>query len=1464
MRKSSLFRKFASSALALCMIGSILPNAGYLNVKAAEPEDAEWNEVQGIISGIYGEWDTFLNAEKQNWPDGPKMGNGEVGVVVDGSSTEQNYYINSNNLWNSSSKLAVGGLRLTSIQPSNETNPDEELENLAKGATVTACCGVNMNRAADGDTTTTRDGYYSLAYSSNYTGDPSDTQHCGHYEHWVMLNLGEQKTFKRYKFYHDGAVRGASSEKFNTADYRIQVWQGDTEPTGEESLDDPNWVTADTVTDNTDNITRRNLDKTYTAQYVRIYIERCEQSAKETNNSRARVQELELYIDDAVNIAPPNENLCRKDEASASASSQYYGFAPGRAIDGDLGTQNNEGWVSQQTGTSEGFQAGVDKWFLVDLGGQEKLSSYRLYHDASVRGEEYNQNTASDFKIQVWKGTGVPTGSEAEDDVNWQTVDEVTGNQESVTYRNFSESVNGQYVRVYITKATQQDENDRARIQEFELYSGTKEEIGEAGEESFYAKQDILNAQVDVEQTIGGRPYKTNSFVNADDVLITEVEAAGDAPTTLYIDLWNYGNSSGCSSDAGITSDGNLYMARETSDQMSGSTLLSRVGVVSKVMGETGEKLDLTTETLKADECYAKVELQPNQKIIIATAIECEYGFADAVQPMQYYVEQAEAKTESISNKDDVEVMRTNHRQEWKDYWLKSYVELDDGDLMKYYYGALYGLKCSVGEDALAPGIFGNFATTDSVNWGGGYFQNYNFQSTFWGVLSSNRSELFRPYNEQVIGTYYLTGQQHAAEAGYNGTSVVRTSKPSGQNIAGWDEYLAQWEPTPIADTKDRSKLDCQLALGSFLANDVAKYYYYTMDEEFLSRAYQIVKANVDFYADYLEKEELEDGSYRYVIKDSCARETSEGLLNSTLDLTYCKAMMQYAIDMSQRLGQDEDMIPVWEEYLNHLSELPTTIDSVDPGTGLEVLQEEESYPDGKFSLSGQGDNVDNCNAIFPGMLINRASDPKWVEIAQNTVEVMQSWRQNNSFVKVFSAAAYCGYDTDDLYAQFKSVVQEKLRSDLLINDNQHGIEKIGALESVNAMLLQEGGGNIYLFPAWPSDKDAEFTRLRAKGAFVISAEYSGTDQEVKNVTITSEAGEDMTLVVPWEEGATVRDSQGNIVEVTKGAVENWPDDKTITFATTAGETYTVEKGETEQEKPSKTTLEYFLNKAKEHQANGDVDNCVESIKNLFAEAITEGEAVMADENATYDEVMNATVKLMKAIQALDMKAADKTDLEMAVELAQGIDLTKYVEAGQAEFQQALAAAQEVLADGDAMQADADTAWNALVDAISNLRLKADKSTLEDLLNSIADLELSQYTEESAAVFRTALANAQAVMADETLSEDDQKTVDDAVQALNDAKDQLQLKDSSAGEGGEDAGNGDGNDNSGEGSDNTGNDDSNTGNGDSQTPGSGDSGNTNVKADAPKTGDEAVPFGMLALAVIAGGVSVISFRKKSR
>lgn len=241
----------------------------------------------------------------------------------------------------------------------------------------------------------------------------------------------------------------------------------------------------------------------------------------------------------------------------------------------------------------------------------------------------------------------------------------------------------------------------------------------------------------------------------------------------------------------------------------------------------------------------------------------------------------------------------------------------------------------------------------------------------------------------------------------------------------------------------------------------------------------------------------------------------------------------------------------------------------------------------------------------------------------------------------------------------------------------------------------------------------------------------------------------------------------------------------------------------------------------------------------------------MANEGATKEEVTNATMKLLKAIGALEMKAGDKTDLEMALELAKALDLTKYVEKGQAEFMAAKEIAEAVMANGDAMQPEVNDAWNALVEAMSNLRLKADKSALEDLLESVKDLDLSKYTEETVAVYKDALAKANEVIADETLSEDDQKVVDDATKALADARDGLKLKD-------------DGSDNNGN-SDNNGSD-NNSGNNNENV---GDKENNNQKPakdkNAPKTGDEsAMAMAMMAMLLAGGTIVVMKKRREAK
>ena len=208
-----------------------------------------------------------------------------------------------------------------------------------------------------------------------------------------------------------------------------------------------------------------------------------------------------------------------------------------------------------------------------------------------------------------------------------------------------------------------------------------------------------------------------------------------------------------------------------------------------------------------------------------------------------------------------------------------------------------------------------------------------------------------------------------------------------------------------------------------------------------------------------------------------------------------------------------------------------------------------------------------------------------------------------------------------------------------------------------------------------------------------------------------------------------------------------------------------------DSEPANKTLLEKTIAYAKGLDTTGVTD----SAKAAFEKALREAEAVMADANATQTEVNAAWDNLLEGIWGLGLVQGDKTMLEQLINKADGMipNEDKYMADHWQELVDALAAAKDVMADGNAMEEDVQPAAQALLNAILAQRFKADKSILEDLVNKAEGMDLSSYTAESVAVFRSALAEAQAVMADNSLSEDDQKTVDAAVEKLSRAMDGL-------------------------------------------------------------------------------------------
>ena len=163
----------------------------------------------------------------------------------------------------------------------------------------------------------------------------------------------------------------------------------------------------------------------------------------------------------------------------------------------------------------------------------------------------------------------------------------------------------------------------------------------------------------------------------------------------------------------------------------------------------------------------------------------------------------------------------------------------------------------------------------------------------------------------------------------------------------------------------------------------------------------------------------------------------------------------------------------------------------------------------------------------------------------------------------------------------------------------------------------------------------------------------------------------------------------------------------------------------------------------------------------------------------TQEEVNAAWDNLLKGIWGLGLTQGDKSQLELLISRADQMmaDADKYVKDHWEQLENALKAAKDVMADGDAMNEDIQSAADSLLNAILAQRYKADKSILEDLIHKAESMDLEGYTTESVAVFRAALKNANLVLADENLSEDDQEVVDNAVKDLTEAIDNLSAVD---------------------------------------------------------------------------------------
>ncbi len=499
-----------------------------------------------------------------------------------------------------------------------------------------------------------------------------------------------------------------------------------------------------------------------------------------------------------------------------------------------------------------------------------------------------------------------------------------------------------------------------------------------------------------------------------------------------------------------------------------------------------------------------------------------------------------------------------SHREWWADFWREGWISLPDKLIENLWYAEIYKIASCSRKGGQAPGQLAHWCGFPDPPWRGDYHTNINIQENYWPIYTANRPELGWPFYDLYLGILDFITEDTRRYTGMPGARFVRGHGRSGRpNARG-----VEWELWPGA--------------GAWLCSHFWWHYQFTQDVDFLRDCYRMFRACLDYFVAFVGEPD-EQGQYNIVL--SVAHEQSRKPpgrgaggdygKNSSYDLGIFRDHLMHTIRASEILGVDAEEREIWKKVLANLAPYPVSEDG--------WLEEWEG-----ISMWESHRHLSPMYPIYPGEEIHQDSDPEIARVGRQSVMRFLARGSDGytgfSFGWLAACAARMGMADEAL-----SAIRNHIRAFVNVNGfSLFGPSKLPGLApypvnrgpewttklpncesggnfcaGINELLLRSPSGNlegkplIRVFPAiaerW---KDVRISRLRAQGAFLVTAERRSG--RTRYVLLESEAGADCRLANPWpDEAVVVRDDHGNNVEHAIRQGE-------IVFETRAGEAYVV------------------------------------------------------------------------------------------------------------------------------------------------------------------------------------------------------------------------------------------------------------------------------------------------------------------
>jgi len=434
-----------------------------------------------------------------------------------------------------------------------------------------------------------------------------------------------------------------------------------------------------------------------------------------------------------------------------------------------------------------------------------------------------------------------------------------------------------------------------------------------------------------------------------------------------------------------------------------------------------------------------------------------------------------------------------SHITWWNNFWQRSSIQLPDTVLERQYYLELYKFGC-VARAQTPPISLQAVWTADNGNlppWKGDYHHDLNTQLSYWPGYASNHLDLTASYTNWLWKVRNVNRQWTQHYFGVPGLNVPGVTSISGKEMGGWVQY------------------SMSLTMGAWVADHFYLQWKYSMDKQFLKeKCLPYFKEMITFFRNI--RVTNTDGYYALPLSSS--PEFHDNSINA-----WYKQTTNFDLALIHNLYRKYDDLVYYATGKRDAS----------------ILKEEQKYAPLTINETGlaiaPGENLPESHrhhshlmSIHPLGLLNpdRPKDKETILHSLHTIEQRgTSFWVGYSFSWIASIYARAGL-ADSAIKQLRIFAENFCSPNSFhLNGDQKGGQysrftyrpftlegNFAFAEGVHELLLQDYKDYIEVFPSIPASwKDVSFSKLRTRGAFLISAaRENGVATSVK-ITATTD-----------------------------------------------------------------------------------------------------------------------------------------------------------------------------------------------------------------------------------------------------------------------------------------------------------------------------------------------------------------------